>query len=472
MSSMSSLIPRHAGLYTDFYELTMGQGHFLSGMADQPACFDHFFREVPFQGGYVIFAGLADLLEVLKDLHFEEEDLKYLKGLKFQEPFLEYLRGFRFQGRLHSVREGEVVFPLEPLVRVEGTLFECQLIETLLLNFLNFESLIATKASRLVLAAQSRRVVDFGLRRAQGLAGIQASRAAAIGGVDATSNVHAAFIYGLTPSGTQAHSWVQSFPDELTAFRKFAEISPDPCVLLVDTYNTLKSGVPNAILVAKELERQGRRLSAIRLDSGDLAYLSKHAREMLDAAGLHQVKIVASNQLDEHLIKSLLDQGAPLNAFGVGTKLVTGQDSPALDGVYKLSQMDGEPCLKISENNAKTSLPGMKRIVRYTDPDGFFYADGILLEGEKSVETVHHPHYPEQKSRVAHCFPENLLFKVMEGGKAESLPSVTEAAAYAKQRLSKLSPERKRFENPHTYKVGISKKLMDLRDDLVRKHQK
>lgn len=469
---MPSLIPEHSGLYTDFYELTMGQGYFLTGKADEPAAFDYFFREMPFKGGYVVFAGLADLLAVLEELSFGEEDLAYLRKLGFQADFLGYLKKFRFQGRLLSVREGEVVFPLEPLVRVEGTLFEAQLIETLLLNFLNFESLIATKAARMVSAARGRRVVDFGLRRAQGLAGLQASRAAVIGGVDATSNVQAALRYGLDASGTQAHSWIQSFPDELSAFRKYAEIYPDRCILLVDTYDTLKSGIPNAITVARELAAKGHKLAGVRLDSGDLAYLAKHAREMLDAADLHGVKIVASNQLDEHLIKSLLDQGAPLNAFGVGTKLVTGQDSPALDGVYKLSQSGGEPRLKISENVAKTSLPGIKKVVRYTDKEGRFYADGILLENEKTADTVFHPHFPEQKSRVSHCFPESLLFKVMEGGKALPLPSVQEAAAYARERLSKLSPETKRFDNPHTYKVGISRTLMDLRDNLIQRHLK
>ena len=314
--------------------------------------------------------------------------------------------------------------------------------------------------------------MDFGLRRAQGLAGIQASRAAAIGGMDATSNVYAAREYHLTPSGTQAHSWIQSFPDELTAFRKFAEIYPDNCILLVDTYNTLKSGVPNAITVAKEMEKRGKKLAGIRLDSGDLAYLSKRARALLDEAELATVKIVVSNQLDEHIIKSLLDQGAPINAFGVGTNLVTGQDTPALDGVYKLSQYEGNPCLKISENIAKTSLPGIKKIIRYTDPEGFFYADGILLEDEKSTEFIYHPLFPEQKSRVAHCFPESIVFKVMEEGKSLVKATVKDAAAFAKERLAKLSPERKRFENPHIYKVGTSQKLMDLRNELIHRHSK
>ncbi len=469
---MTSLIPKHSGLYTDLYELTMVQGYVLTGKADSPACFDYFFRENPFKGGYVLFAGLNDLMEVLENMSFDEEDIAYLKTLGFKEPFLEYCKKFKFKGKLFSVREGEVIFPLEPVMRVEGTLFETQLIETLLLNFINYESLIATKASRMVQAALSRRVVDFGLRRAQGLAGIQASRAAIIGGLDATSNVFAAFTYNLPPSGTQAHSWIQSFPDELTAFRKYAEIYPDNCILLVDTYNTLKSGVPNAITVAKEMEKKGQKMVGIRLDSGDLAYLSKHARAMLDEAQLHNVKIVASNQLDEAIIKSLLDQKAPINAFGVGTNLVTGQDSPALDGVYKLSFFDGQPRLKISENVGKTSLPGVKKIIRYTDPEGLFYADGILLEDEKSVETIYHPIFPEQKSRVAHCFPENILFKVMENGKILSKLSVQEAASYAKERLAKLSPERKRFENPHTYKVGTSQKLLELKNQLVNQYQK
>jgi nicotinate phosphoribosyltransferase len=468
---MTPFLQKHAGLYTDLYELTMAQGYVLTGHASKPACFDYFFRETPFKSGYVIFAGLDELLETLQTLSFEADDLKYLADLGFQKKFLEYLKGYRFQGKIYSVREGEVIFPLEPVLRVEGTLFETQLIETLLLNQLNFQSLIATKASRMVQAAQSRRLVEFGLRRSQGLAGLQASRAAAIGGIEATSNVYASFLYGLTPSGTQAHSWIQSFPDELTAFRQYAEIYPDRCVLLVDTYNTLKSGVPHAIQIAKEMEARGQKLSGIRLDSGDLAYLSKRSRVLLDQAGLHYVKIVVSNQLDEHIIKSLLDQGAPINAFGVGTNLVTGQQNPSLDGVYKLSWLEGEPRLKISENVTKTSLPGIKKVVRYTDPEGFFYADGVLLEDEKSIEYIHHPHFPEQKSRVAHCFPESLLFKVMEGGKSLVTLSVSEAAAYAKQRLTKLSPERKRFENPHIYKVGMSQNLMEMRNRLIQRYQ-
>jgi nicotinate phosphoribosyltransferase len=464
---MSSILPKHVGLFTDLYELTMAQGYFLSGKAEWPACFDYFYRNPPFKGAYVVFAGLETLLEALEDYRFEADDLAYLEKQGFQKPFLNYLKNFTFKGKVYSVREGELVFPMEPTLRVEGNLLETQLIETLVCNFLNFESLIATKASRMVLAARGRRVVDFGLRRAQGLGGLQASRAAVIGGVEGTSNVLAAMTYDIPPSGTLAHSWVQSFPDELTAFREFARIYPNQCTLLVDTYSTLESGIPNAITVAKEMEEKGQKLSGIRLDSGDLAYLSKRARTLLDNAGLHSVKIVVSNQLDEYLIKSLLDQGAPINAFGVGTSLVTGQDSPALDGVYKLSILNGKPCLKISENSAKGTLPGAKKIVRYTDPEGFFYADAVLLEDEKSTEWIYHPFSPDKKSKVTHCFPENILFKVMEGGKKLTPLGIHEAAAYAQERLLKLSPERKRFENPHVYKVGLSPKLAHLRDEII-----
>ncbi|HEX9828819.1 MAG TPA: nicotinate phosphoribosyltransferase, partial [Bacteroidota bacterium] len=355
-----TILDKHTGLYTDFYQLTMAQGYFLSGKSDTRAAFDYFFRENPFEGGYVLFAGLSDLLDTLQQFRFEKDDIEYLASVGLQRPFLHYLETFQFRGTIYSVREGEAVFPLEPIVRVEGNIIETQVIETLLLNVLNFESLIATKASRIKHAAGSRRVIDFGLRRAQGLGGIHASKAAIIGGVEATSNVYAAFQWGLEVTGTQGHSWIQSFDDELSAFRKFAEFFPERCVLLVDTYNTLRSGLPNAILVAKELEQRGNHLLAIRLDSGDLAYLAKHARAMLDAAGLQNVKIVVSNQLDEYVIRSIVQQGAPIDMFGVGTHLATGRTSPALDGVYKLSVYDSKPRLKFSENFTKTTLPGLK----------------------------------------------------------------------------------------------------------------
>jgi nicotinate phosphoribosyltransferase len=293
-----------------------------------------------------------------------------------------------------------------------------------------------------------------------------------IGGFDATSHVYAAFRYSLEVSGTQAHSWVQSFDDELSAFRQFAEAFPDKCVLLVDTYNTLKSGIPNAITVAKELEKKGHKLVGVRLDSGDLAYLSKHARVMLDEAGLSYVRIVASNQLDEYVIRSLLEQGAPIDAFGVGTRLVTGQNSAALDGVYKLSECGGKPRLKFSENFAKITLPGKKTVVRYFDNEGMFYADGIALEGETKVETIYHPFFPENRSSVRGLRSEVLLRKVMENGKRLEQWTIAESSSIAHKRLAALSAEHKRFENPHVYKVGISGGLLDLRSSLVDEFHK
>ncbi len=467
-----NILREHTGLYTDFYQLTMAQGYVLSGKGETGACFDYFFRENPFEGGYVVFAGLSDLLDMIHDFRFNADDIDYIRSLGFREEFLEYLQAFRFRGTIHAMREGEVVFPLEPIVRVEGTIAEAQVIETMLLNILNFESLIATKASRLKMAAGGRRVVDFGLRRAQALGGIHATKAAMIGGVEATSNVLSAHLWSLEVSGTQGHSWVQSFADELSAFRRFAEIFPDRCVLLVDTYSTLKSGVPNAITVAKELEQRGYRLIAVRLDSGDLAYLSKHTRALLDAAGLEYVKVVVSNQLDEYVIRSLLGQGAPIDIFGVGTHLVTGRQSPALDGVYKLAVVDGRPCLKFSENVVKTTLPGVKKVLRFTDGNDHYYADAVVLEDESSVGLIHHPFFPEQRSSVERRTAESLLHMVMKNGKVvhESQP-VKAIARFAAERLAHLSPEHKRFEFPHVYKVGVSARLLNLRSALYESLQ-
>ncbi|MFH5831914.1 nicotinate phosphoribosyltransferase [Halalkalibaculum sp. DA3122] len=460
-------------LYTDYYELTMTQGYFLSGRQDEPAVFDYFFRDNPFDGGYVIFAGLSDLLEILSGFRFHDDELQYLADEGFHPDFLEYLRDFELDATLYSAREGEVVFPLEPVVRVEGNIIETQILETLLLNILNFESLIATKASRMKYAAEDRTILDFGLRRAQGLGGIQASKAAVIGGVKATSNVYASHRHGLPASGTMAHSWIQSFNTELEAFRTFAEYYANDTVLLVDTYDTLQIGVPNAIKVAKEMEKRGERLKGIRLDSGDLAYFARKSRRMLDEAGLDYVKIAASNQLDERLIKSLLSQDAPIDLFGVGTRLVTGQDSPALDGVYKLCEVNGDPRLKLSENVEKITLPGRKKVCRYLYEDGTFYGDGIMLEGETDTKTIIHPHYPSKRSEVGQFRSEELLHKVFDRGeRIIDLPTAAESATYAQKRLELLNPEHKRFENPHIYKVGISKELMELRDNLSQKLKK
>ncbi|TYP95419.1 nicotinate phosphoribosyltransferase [Fodinibius salinus] len=457
-------------LYTDFYELTMAQGYFLSGRKDDQACFDYFFRDLPFDGGYVVFAGLSDLLQILDGFQFYEDELSYLSEQGFKPEFLNFLRDFRLNVTIHAAKEGEIIFPQEPALRVEGSIIHTQILETLLLNILNFESLIATKAFRMKYAAGDKKVLDFGLRRAQGFGGIQASKAAAIGGIEATSNVYSAFTQGLTPSGTMAHSWIQSFEDEHTAFRKYARYYPDNCILLVDTYDTLNSGIPNAIKVAKELEEQGHKMKGIRLDSGDLAYYSRKARAQLDEAGLDYVKIAVSNQLDERLIQSLLNQRAPIDLFGVGTRLVTGHDTPALDGVYKLAAVNKQPKLKISENIEKTTLPGRKKVLRYSNASDTFLGDGIVLAHEEDPAIIYHPHYPAKHTDVTEIQSEPLLQPFIRNGELlNTPPSVAESASYARQRFERLNAEHKRFENPHIYKIGISKKLMDLRDNLSQK---
>ncbi len=456
--------------YTDYYELTMAQGYFLSGMHHKTASFDYFFRKIPFNGGYVIFAGVQELLETIKHITFSDEETNYLLREGFSKEFIEYLKAFEFKGNIYSVPEGEVIFPNEPVLRVEGNLLETQLIETLLLNVLNFQSLIATKASRIKVAAgESSVVLDFGLRRSQGLGGIHATRAAMIGGFDGTSNVYSAQRFGVPAGGTMAHSWVQSFDDELTAFRTYAKHYPDDTVLLVDTYDTLGSGVPNAIIVAGELKEKGHKLKAIRLDSGDLAYFSRKARQLMDDAGFSDVKIAASNQLDERIITSLKSQDAPIDIFGVGTRLVTGHTSPALDGVYKLSSIEDEPKLKISENIEKITLPGKKKIYRYMNQDGTFYGDAVLFEDENVLERMHNPVFPAQKSDLNAREFEVLLQHVIQNGEiVTSLLPISEIAAYCKSRLNKLQSEYKRLDYPHIYKVGISTKLMEKRDVLLK----
>jgi nicotinate phosphoribosyltransferase len=463
------MILQKPALYTDFYELTMAQGYFLSGRHQQPANFDYFFRSLPFKGGYVVFAGLSDLLKIIENFKFHKYEIDYLKEQGFKDSFLSYLKEFSFKGSIFSVKEGEVVFPNEPILRVEGTILETQIIETILLNTLNFSSLIATKAARIKQVAGNRPVLDFGLRRSQGLGGLQASKAAMIGGVQGSSNVLAGQMYDISVSGTMAHSWIQSFENELTAFRTYAEHYPDSSILLVDTYNTIKSGVPNAIKVAKELEEKGHRLKAIRLDSGDLAYLARKSRHMLDNAGLEYVQIAASNQLDEYVIKSILDQKAPIDVFGVGTKLVTAYDEPALDGVYKLSSINGNPTLKISENVEKITLPDIKELTRFVNKDGSFNCDGISLDQEKTPETIFHPFITHKSTNVSQLQPEQIAHKVVENGKVIApSTSIKESAEYAKQRLSKLNDEHKRFDNPHVYKVGVSEGLRKLKDQLVQ----
>ncbi|MEQ9092098.1 MAG: nicotinate phosphoribosyltransferase [Balneola sp.] len=462
------MLKNYPAIYTDYYELTMAQGYFLSGRMTDTACFDYFFRKLPFKGGYAVFAGLGDLLEILRDFKFSDTEIEYLRSQGFKNEFLDYLKNFELTCNIHAAKEGEIVFNNTPLVRVEGNVIEAQIIETLLLNILNFESLIATKASRLREVAGERAVLDFGLRRSQGFGGIQASKASVIGGLNGSSNVYAGLVHGLNVSGTMAHSWIQSFPDELTAFRAYAKHFPENTILLVDTYDTLNQGIPNAITVAKELQESGYSLKAIRLDSGDLAYLSKKARKLLDKEGFKDVKIAVSNQLDEYLIKSLLDQKAPIDIFGVGTKLVTAYDDPALDGVYKLASVNSQPTLKISENVEKITLPGIKQVTRFFNKDGSFYADGISLNDEDEFSVIEHPHFPIKKTKVDDLDSSPLMERVMRNGKLEiDIPSAHESAEYCKEQLLKLNPEYKRFDNPHVYKVGISHELKSLRDQLI-----
>ena len=370
--------------------------------------------------------------------------------------------------------EGEIIFPNEPVLRVEGTIIEAQIIETLLLNILNFQSLIATKAARMRSVAGKRALSDFGLRRAQGIGGYHATRASIVGGFNSTSNVKAALDFDIPVVGTMAHSFIQSYDNELSAFRDFAINRPEHCVLLVDTYDTLKSGVPNAITVAKEMQQKSHHLQGIRLDSGDLAYLSKQARKMLDEAGLQDVMITASNQLDEWVIKSLVDQQAPIDVFGVGTSLVTGPPDAALDGVYKLAYADGKPRIKLSENLKKTTLPDKKQVYRILNGNGtFFGADVIALYDEPAPSIMHHLSDTDKSLSLNGLKQEPLLHKVMEKGKAIiGQPSLKEIAVYCQQRLKMVPEEHTRFNNPHIYKVGISEKLREERNQLKNQYKR
>ena len=455
--------------YTDQYQLAMSQVYFKKGQKDHTAIFDYYFRKLPYNGGYAIFAGLQDLLKIIENLKFNDKDLEYLKKQDFDDDFLQYLKDFKFHGNIYSVQEGDVVFPTRPILQVEANIIEAQIIETILLNLLNFQTLIATKASRIKLVSGERTLLDFGLRRAQGPGGYYATRAAIIGGFNGTSNVIAGRDFNIPVSGTMAHSFIQSYDDEITAFRDFAEGRPKDCVLLVDTYDTLKSGVPNAITVAKEMEDRGEKLMAIRLDSGDLAYLSKQSRKMLDEAGLDYVKIAASNQLEENVIKSLLEQGARIDVFGVGTNLVIGSPDAALDGVYKLAYSNGKPRIKISESIVKVTLPHKKQVYRLRDTEGNCVGgDLVALFEEDNIKNMIHPFEPYKQMKVDGLEKEALLKPVMENGKNKlEKKSLQEIAEYSKNRLAELSIEYKRFNNPHIYKVGISETLKTERDKLI-----
>ncbi len=464
----------YTGTYTDAYQLTMAQIYFLNGQKDHSAVFDYFFRKLPFDGGYAIFSGLEDLLDILEDFHFDSLDIEFLESQGFHSDFVNYLKNFRFQGNIYSCLEGEIVFPTAPILTVEANLIEAQLVETLILNTLNFQTLIATKANRIRQVAGDRLLVDFGLRRAQGAGGYYASRAAIIGGFDATSNVRAGRDYHIPISGTMAHSFVQSYDNELSAFRDFAKHWPNRCVLLVDTYHTIESGVPNAITVGKEMEAQGDRLYGIRLDSGDLAALAKQARHMLNDAGLDYVKIIASNQLDEYAIISLMEQRAPIDVFGVGTSLAVGWPDAALDGVYKLAMAYDKPRIKLSETSSKISLPYKKQVNRVFEREGVFGGlDVITLFDEQESEKMYHP-FDSSKSFDLHSYKkEPLLHPVMrQGERLVSPKTLKDNAQYCLQRLSCLPLRYKQIVNPHHYNVGLSEQLNSQRMLLIKDSQR
>lgn len=456
--------------FTDFYQLTMAQSYFLGHQKQHQAVFDYYFRTLPFKGGYCIFAGLEDFLSALEHIQFTDADIEFLQKQQIFHPdFLNYLKTFKFNGDIYATQEGDVVFPFRPIVTVKGNIIETQIIETLLLNILNFQSLIATKACRMRYIAKDKQLIEFGLRRSQGLGGNFASRAAIIGGFDATSNVKAAKDYELNVAGTMAHSFIQSHDDELTAFRNFTNIWPDNSILLVDTYNTLESGVPNAITIAKELEQKGHKLQGIRLDSGDLAYLTKKARNLLDNAGLKYVKITISNQLDENVIKSLIEQNSPIDVFGVGTNLAVGRPDAALDGVYKLALSDNKPRIKFSETLSKTSLPYEKAVYRIIDANNIFLGDLVTFPAEKNVRTMHHPFEPLKSFQLKESTLEPQLNLVMQHGKRVVAPkTIQEIAQFQRARFQLLPDEYKRFDNPHIYKVGLSEQLKNSRDQLIK----
>jgi len=470
---------RNLTMMTDLYELTMMYGYYKSGMRNDRATFDMFYRSKDETTHYAIFAGLEQLVDYIKNLRFSKEDVAYLRSLKlFDEEFLAELAGFRFTGDLYSVPEGTMVFPGEPLVRVDAPIFEAQLIETALLNIINHQTLIATKASRVVQAADGGRVLEFGLRRAQGPdAGVYGARAAVIGGCDATSNVLTGQMFGVPVAGTHAHSWVMSFPDELTAFRKYAELFPDNCLLLVDTYDTLRSGVPNAIQVFKELRDAGHEPMGIRLDSGDLAYLTREARRMMDEAGFPDAKICASGDLDENLIRDLKLQGACIDTWGVGTKLITSEDCPSLGGVYKLAAeyADGRPVpkIKISENPVKITNPGVKQLLRiYDNQTGKAVADLIALVHEKFDEseplTIYDPVNTWKRMTLTDYRIRQLQLPIFKGGECVyDCPDLADIRAYCRAEMDTFWDQYKRLLNPHVYKVDLSDALWMLKHSML-----
>ncbi len=490
---------KNRALFTDLYQLTMIAGYFLNDMHDTEAVFDYFIRRNPFGGGYTIAAGIDDAIEYITHLQFTDEEIEYLNTLNiFPDDFLDWLTRFRFQGNVEGVLNGMVVFPHEPILTVQAPLAQAQLIETALLNIVNFESLIATKAARICYAAHPGKVLEFGLRRAQGDGGMLASKAAIIGGCIGTSNVRAGMDHGIMVSGTQAHSWVQSFSSELEAFRAFANIYKDKTILLVDTYDTLHSGIPNAIKVALEMKEKGINLRGIRIDSGDLAWLSVEAARQLDAAGLENLIIVLSNELDEYLIESLITQirkgASPEDkkerqfrervirrlAYGVGTNLATGGNQAALGGVYKLVEFNGEPRIKISENVEKITNPGKKRVWRVFNDDGKMIFDVLGTKDETELRPGDRVHHPIDMFKST-TLPEDITIEplhhplIKDGKKTPNMEETLDlfrSQARCQEQLNKLDHSHKRFLNPHVYKVSLTTNLFNLKVRLIQAHRR
>lgn len=468
-------------MLTDFYEITMANGYFETGMADNIAYFDMFFRRVPDGGGYAIMAGVEQVVDYLKNLKFTKEDIEFLRAKNvFCEEFLDYLANFKFTCDVWAVPEGTPIFPHEPILTVRGPVIQAQFVETMILLTINHQSLIATKASRIVRSAMGRPVMEFGTRRAHGSdAAIYGARAAYIGGCAATACAIADRDYGIKSTGTMAHSWVQMFPDEYSAFKKYAEIYPDNCVLLVDTYNVLKSGVPNAIKVFKEMKPAKM---GIRIDSGDVAYLTKKARAMLDAAGLQECQIVVSNSLDEYIIRDVIMEGACIDSFGVGERLITAKSQPVFGGVYKLVALETDgvvvPKIKVSENVEKITNPGFKNLFRLYDKEtGKARGDVITLAQETVPEQeeyeIFDPNAVWKRTTVTNYYVRDLHVQLFDKGECvyES-PSIDEIRDYCQEQLETLWGETLRFENPQTYYVDLSQRLWDMKNNLLSTHAK
>lgn len=469
-------------LFTDFYQLSMMQGYFFS-KPKEVAVFDMYFRKPPSGGAYAILCGINEVVEYIQELKFSSDDIAYLKSTKnFKDEFLDYLKEFKFSGEIYAMDEGSVVFAHEPLIRVKANILEAQLIETAILNTINFQTLIATKASRVCESAKGASVMEFGLRRAQGRsAGLYGAKAAFVGGCVGTSNVEAAAKFDILVLGTHSHSWVQSFDSELESFRAYAKMYPNATLLLVDTYDVLNSGVPNAITVFRELRELGYKPLGIRIDSGDLEYLSKEARKMLDGAGFVDAKITASNDLDEYAIEHLVQNSAKIDSYGVGTKLITSQDSPSLGGVYKLSGIEKnakiEPKIKISNDPRKINNPGLKQVFRFYDKDSHkALADVICLDDEnfenlESLE-IFHPLYTYKRHKLQNFYTKKLLKPLFINGEfVGEKKSVKDIAEFAKAQKQSIWDEYLRNTKPPTYKVDLSQKLWDIRENLLTKHR-